>query len=156
LQLSKWFTDKTSLIAGLGVTKEEAEGVVFDIQRVRAFANLDLLFTDQWTGYATVLYVDGDIASTGENDWLKVTSAACSSLPCNAIEPDDAFGGVATNQFAYRLPAKTQIVTLGLNWKIKEGQSIDLSARLLSSKVDTADIQYDDTILRASYLLSFK
>jgi len=154
-QMSRWLTDKTSLIAGLGVTEEEAEGTVFDLERTRAFVNIDLLLTSQWTGFATYVFIDGDVVSTGEGDSLEVINAACPTFPCDALEPDDAFGGIATNQFAYRLMAQTQIVTLGLNWKIKEGQSVDMSIRLLNSTTDYG-IEYDSMLLRASYLISFK
>ena len=144
-QLSKWFTEQTSTLFGIGLTSEEAEGDVFDQQRLRVFANVDLLFTRRWTGFLTLIYVDGDVVSTA----LPTTAIA---NVADAIEPDDAFGA---GRLAYRLDATSVITTLGLNYRLEHGKSLDFTARSLSAKTAWG-INYDDLVLRASYLVSFK
>jgi len=151
LQVSKWITDKTSIIAGLSVSKEDADSDVFDLDRTSAFVNLDLLFTNKWTGFITYSVVDGDIVSTGQTGQPPGIRAAA-----EAQAHDSAFDGSITNPYAYRLMAETQIFLLGANWKIKEGQSVDMSARFVDSSADYGGIAYTSQILRLSYLISFR
>ena len=74
----------------------------------------------------------------------------------DAIEPDDAFGGIAVNQFAYRLDAVSHVVTLGYNAAISRNLSLDLSLRYVDSEA-TEDpfIYYDRSIVRASLVGRF-
>jgi len=149
VQLAKSLTDVMRLDTGIGYTEEEAEGEVFDLSRWRIFANVDTLLTARWAVFLTYVYVDGDVVSTSSAD-IVIGRVA------DAIEPDDAFGGVATNQFAYRIDAVSHLATLGINYKINHHSSIDLSARYLNSTAkEESALSYDDVLLRAGYLFAF-
>ena len=83
---------------------------------------------------------------------LKISDmVACWS---EAIEPDDAFGGVAFNQFAYRLEANSNVITLGYNRIMTRSMSIDVSYRFIDSEA-AGDVYYERQILRASLLGRF-
>ena len=145
------FTELTSAVFGVGYSVEEAEGVVFDQARARLFGNLDLMLSARDTLFATLIYLDGDVASTGTSDSLELTNAA------EVLEPDDAFGdGSVTGPVAYRLDATTIVLSLGYNHVLTKKESLDVSARFLSSAASDADIDYQSLSLRASYLLRFK
>lgn len=149
LQLMKPLTDVMTMVTGLGYTDEEAEGDVFDLERARFFINLDTLITRKWTVFATYVLVDGDVVSTAS------PSPGIGGI-ADAIEPDDAFGGIASNQFAYRIDALSHLLTLGLNRQINHSSSIDFSIRYLNSTADKdSSFSYDDLLIRAAYLFAF-
>ena len=148
-QLMKPLTDAMTMIIGLGYSDEEAEGDVFDLERARFFINLDTLITRKWTVFATYVLVDGDVVSTSS------PSPGIGGI-ADAIEPDDAFGGIASNQFAYRIDALSHLLTLGINRQINHSSSIDFSVRYLNSTADKdSSFKYDDLLLRAAYLFAF-
>ncbi|MDH3714008.1 MAG: hypothetical protein OET44_09205 [Gammaproteobacteria bacterium] len=144
--VAKRFTDRIFSTFGLGYKKRESESDVFDTESARIFGNLDWLLTDQLVSYATLQYVVGDVVSTARPT-LDIINAA------QAIEPDDAFGGVQTGRFAYKLSADTALLTLGLNYGINRANSLDASVELLSSDADA--IQYERAVIRLSYLVVF-
>jgi hypothetical protein len=75
----------------------------------------------------------------------------------DAIEPDDAFGGIEANQFTCRLKADTVVLTMGYNHIFTRDLSFDVSARFVDPEViDDSDITYQRTIIRASLLGRFQ
>ena len=149
LELNRWLSSALNLTAGMKLRNQESQSRVFDTSEFLMFANLDLELSRRHLLYFTYHYISGDIVSSA-TPRLKIINAA------DAIEPDDAFGGVALNQFAYRLDADSQVMTLGYNAGLSGKLSLDLSLRIIDS-VATADdsIYYDRMILRASLVGRF-
>lgn len=147
--LNKWVTNTINMTAGLGYNWQESKSETYDTTQTRLFINFDTNFSKTALVYTTLTYVTGDVVSSA-SPTLDIINAA------DAIEPDDAFGGVVTNQFAYRLDAETLLITLGFNKIMTPDLSLDFSARFVDTeaKADTA-IGYDRTILRASLLGRF-
>ena len=147
--LNKWITNTINMTTGVDFNARESKSDVFDTQDARLFINFDTNFSSTDLVYTTLTYITGDTVSSA-TPTLGIINVA------DAIEPDDAFGGFAANQFAYRLKADTIVVTLGYNRILTRDLSVDLSARYVESEAkDDSDIMYDRTILRASLLGRF-
>jgi len=148
-ELNKWITNSISMTAGLGFSQRESVSEVFDTSESRIFINFDAGFSQADLIYTTLALFTGDRVSSA-TPTLGIVNAS------DAIEPDDAFGGVAANQFAYRIDAETVLFTLGYNRILTQGLSVDLSARYVDSEAREDDeITYDRTILRASLIGRF-
>jgi len=147
--LNKWITDTINMTTGVGWNAQESKSEVFDTSEARIFINFDTNFSRTDLVYTTFTYITGDTVSSATPS-LGIINVA------DAIEPDDAFGGIDANQFAYRLEADTVVLTLGYNRIFTRDLSFDLSARFVESEAkDDGDITYDRTIIRASLLGRF-
>jgi len=147
--LNKWITDTINMTTGVGLNTQESKSEVFDTSDARIFVNFDTNFSKTDLVYTTLTYITGDTVSSATPSLGIINVAA-------AIEPDDAFGGIDANQFAYRLDANTAVLTLGYNRVFTRDLSFDLSARFVESEAkDDGDIYYDRTIIRASLLGRF-
>jgi len=147
--LNKWLTTTINMTLGLGYRARESKSEVFDTRDARIFLNFDTNFSNTDLVYTTFTYINGDTVSSATPS-LGIVNAA------DAIEPDDAFGGIETNQFAYRLKANTVVFTLGYNRILTRDLSLDFSARYIESEsTKDSSIGYDRTILRASLLGRF-
>ena len=148
-EINKWLTTTLNTTFGLGIKTRESVSDVFDLDEARMFANLDINFSDDDLIYTTLSYIQGDTVSSATPS-LGIINAS------DAIEPDDAFGGIDANQFAYRLDSQTWVLTLGYNRILNRDLSLDLSARFVDSEArEDEDIYYERTILRASLLGRF-
>lgn len=124
-----------------------AKGRVFDTSGQGAGLTLNWMVTPVISTQAGFEYWDGD-ATSSASPTAKIARAA------EEIEPDDAFGGIDANQFAYRLDARTRIATLGANWRIARDWALD--AQLQSISVDGHfDNQYDRLIGTVGLLVRF-
>ncbi len=147
--LNKWITDTINMTTGVGWNAQESKSEVFDTSEARIFVNFDTNFSSTDLIYTTFSYITGDTVSSATPS-VGIVDVA------DAIEPDDAFGGIDANQFAYRLKADTVVLTLGYNRIFTPDLSFDLSARFVESEAqDDGDISYDRTIIRASLLGRF-
>jgi len=147
--LNKWISNTINMTAGLDYRQRESVSEVYDNSEIRIFVNFDAEFSRADLVYTTLTLITGDKVSGG-TPTLGVINVA------DAIEPDDAFGGVATNQFAYRIDADSVVFTLGYNRILTQGLSFDISARFVDSEArKDEDISYDRTILKASLLGRF-
>jgi len=147
--LNKWITDTINMTTGLGYKLRESKSEVFDTTEARIFLNFDTNFSKTDLLYTTFTYITGDSVSSA-TPTVDIINVA------DAIEPDDAFGGVATNQFAYRIDSNTLVFTVGYNKILSRSISLDVSARFVDTeaKQDSA-VGYQRTILRASLLGRF-
>jgi hypothetical protein len=140
----------TTLISAKAELKgfhRRAEGRVFDISGQGAGLTLNWLITPVISTQAGFEYWTGDATSSAAPS-ARIARAA------DEIEPDDAFGGLEANQFAYRLDARTRIATLGANWRIARDWALD--AQLQSISVDgDFDNQYDRLIGVVGLLVRF-
>ena len=148
-ELNKWVTDTINMTAGLGIRERQSVSEVYDLSEVRIFINFDTNFSKRDLTYTTFAFISGDTVSSAEPT-LAIINAA------DAIEPDDAFGGIDANQFAYRIDSDTVVITLGYNRILTSDLSLDLSVRFVDSESTRDDeIGYERTILRASLLGRF-
>lgn len=148
-ELNKWLTNTINMTAGIGLKQRESVSEVYDLSETRLFVNLDTNLSKTDLIYTTLTYITGDTVSSATPS-LDIINAA------DAIEPDDAFGGIDANQFAYRIEADTVVLTVGYNRIFTPDISFDLSARLVRSEAEADDsIYYERTILRASLLGRF-
>lgn len=141
-------TDRLVGRAGFRVSRREADDFdTFDNDRINLFVNGDLRMSSRNVLYGTYIFSMGDVVSTAEPT-LKIINAA------EVIEPDDAFGGLLSNRFAYRLDAEVHIVTVGWNRSLGPNRSLDLSAQGLAALAD-GDNDYERGQIRFSYLHRF-
>lgn len=142
--VSKWLTSKVNVTGGIDVTVQQAEGTVFDTDSARVFVNLDYLLQSNTILYSTAAFIYGDTVSTGPPSLDAINEA-------DAIELDDAFGGdkVVPNQLAYRLEAKTAVLTIGANIPLTNTLSLDISVRGIHADAD-GNNEYDRGIASIS------
>lgn len=145
--LNRWLTNRLNMTIGLGYRVSDSKSRAFDTEQVRLFGNLDLNYSKTGLLYGTYAYATGDIVSSA-SPTLDIINAA------EEIEPDDAFGGIEFNQFAYRLEADTHVITVGYNEIITRGTSFDVSLRYVDSDA-SGDIGYERALLRVSLLGRF-
>jgi hypothetical protein len=114
--------------------------------------NLDYALAAKSTLYLGIEYRRGQSVSSALPELAFVDIA-------QAIVRDDAFDD---GRGAYRLKAKTGIVTLGFSHGLKEDQSLDLSLRWVQSTAldkptfpGAGTIRYYDTQVSVAYLLRF-
>jgi FimV-like protein len=147
--LNKWITNTINMTTGVGLNAQESKSEVFDTSEARIFINFDTNFSKTDLVYTTLTYIIGDTVSSATPS-LGIINIA------EAIEADDAFGGIEANQFAYRFNADTRVLTLGYNRIFTPDLSLDVSARFVDSEAqDDGDITYERTIFRASLLGRF-
>ena len=144
---NKRITTAMRLTSGIGFNARESKSEVFDTRESRIFINLDLNLSRSVLIYTTYSFITGDIVSSATPS-LEFINAA------DAIEPDDAFGGSAFNQFAYKLDADTNAIALGYNHILTRSISMDLSYQFVDSQA-AGEIEYERNILRASLLGRF-
>lgn len=116
--LLQQLTTEVSGRVSLNASWRDADSEVFDLGSKSVGGHLD------WTATPRLLlsigydFHDGRVVSSG-TPTLAVVRVA------EAIEPDDAFGGRARNQFAYRLHAQTHAATAGMNIALSRRLSFD-------------------------------
>lgn len=104
---------------------------VFDTRGGSLGLNLDWLPARGITVYGGYQYYRGDVVSTATSPGdFRIIRAA------DVIEADDAFGGFAASQLAYRLPAYSHIGTLGMNYPLSRRWSVDVQGRYIDTHAD--------------------
>ncbi len=145
--MNKWLTTTINMTTGVGYKLRESKSKVFDTREARAFINLDVDISRVAVIYGTYTYLTGDIVSSATPSLQFINWS-------DAIEPDDAFGGVVFNQFAYRLDADTNVITLGYNRILTRSASVDFSYQFVDTEA-VGGIYYEREIIRASLLGRF-
>jgi hypothetical protein len=131
----------------LGVSRRESDGAVFDVSGVSASVNLDWVPVPRATVYTGYQYYAGGVTSTA-------TPTLWIGLAAEAIEADDAFGGLAGGLLAYRLDAKAQIATLGFNYALSRKLSADLQGQYITTRADARN-EYERMAAVLSLLARF-
>jgi len=148
-EMNKWLTTTINMTLGIGYNLRDSVSEVYDLRDARAFVNFDTNFSKTDLVYTTLTLITGDTVSSA-TPTLDIINAS------DAIEPDDAFGGVDANQFAYRIDSNTALITIGYNRILTQNMSLDLSARYVDSTAKADDnIYYNRTIVRVSLLGRF-
>lgn len=120
-------TTDISVRVGGTYAERHSKSSVFDLRGQTATLDLDWQLTSSLTSYLGYGFRYGDVFSTGEPT-LKVVEAA------KVIEADDAFGGAAANEFAYRFMGHSQTGTLGLNYAFSPRFSVDLQGTDINTR----------------------
>ncbi len=148
-ELTKWLTNTLNMTTGIGFKTRESKSETYDTEEIRFFVNLDTNLSKTDLIYTTFTYITGDTVSSA-TPTLDIINVS------DSIEADDAFGGVDSNQFAYRIDSETFVVTVGYNKIYSPDLSFDFSVRLVDTEAkDDSSIGYDRTIFRASLLGRF-
>jgi len=125
--VSEELTTELSARVGGSFSERDSDSRVFDLRGQSASLNLDWLATRSLTAYLGYEYRYGDVFSSGQPT-LKIVRAA------EVIEIDDAFGGEAAGEFAYRFKGHSQIGTLGFNYAFSPRFSIDLQGQDINTR----------------------
>lgn len=125
----------------------ESEGRVFDLSGQAASVSVNWMITPVVSSIVGFEYQTGDATSSAAPN-ARIARAA------EEIEPDDAFGGIANNQFAYRIDARTRIATAGLNWRFAPDWAVDAQVQSISVDGDFGN-QYDRLIGVIGLLVRF-
>jgi hypothetical protein len=147
LSFNKNLTDRVVTTVIISGTVRDSDSLVFDTRDGSALLNIDYQLRGGSAWYLSYNFLGGDTVSTGAPT-LQILDAA------KAVVADDAFGGAAANQFAYRIHAYTHVVTLGFNFSIAVHHALDLSARYAHADADN-DLTYDRTLYSVAYLARF-
>ena len=132
----------------LGASRRESDGFVYDLSGYSASMNLDWVPAPHMVVYTGYQYYVGDVASTASAASFWIVEAA------EAIEADDAFGGLAGGLLAYRLDARAQITTLGFNYAFGRKLSADVQGQYISTRA-TSRIDYERMVGVVSLLARF-
>lgn len=142
-QLTTQLTGRLALTAN----RRESDGLVFDLSGYSASINVDWTPAPRSTVYGTWQFYDGGVTSTA-------TPSLAVGLAAEAIEPDDAFGGLAGGLRAYRLDATAHIFTLGYNFAITRKLSADVQGQYVATSADYG-IEYQRAVGVVSLLARF-
>lgn len=140
-------TTKLSLRAEVKGFHRRSEGRVFDLSGQSAVLSLGWAPLPRLSASLGFEYQTGDTFSSASPS-LRIVQAA------EVIEPDDAFGGTDANQFAYRIDARTRIVTAGVNWRLARDLAVDAQLQSVSVDADFGN-QYDRIIAVIGLLKRF-
>lgn len=140
-------TTNVSLRTELKGFHRRSEGRVFDLSGQSAGLSLSWAPSPRLSGSLGFEYQTGDATSSASPS-LRIVQAA------EVIEADDAFGGVDANQFAYRIDARTRIVTAGVNWRLARDLAVDAQLQSVSVDADFGN-QYDRLIAVVGLLKRF-
>ena len=145
-------TDVVDFFGAVGYNIRDGKSKVFDLQDWSGRVNFDYALAAKSTLYLGLEYRRGQSVSSALPELAFVDIA-------QAIVRDDAFDD---GRGAYRLKAKTGIVTLGFSHGLKEDQSLDVSLRYVQSTAldkptfpGAGTIRYYDTQVSVAYLLRF-
>jgi hypothetical protein len=140
-------TTALSIRAELKGFHREAEGRVFDVSGQAAALSLNWMLSPVFSTSAGFEYQTGDATSSAAPS-ARIAQAA------EEIEPDDAFGGIDGNQFAYRIDARTRIASAGFNWRLSRDWALDAQLQSVSVDGDFGN-QYDRLIGVVGILVRF-
>jgi hypothetical protein len=122
----------------------EARGRAFDTDAHSLALDLDWRPAHAWTLYVGYQRRDGDLVSTSRPlAWL--------ASYASAVDDDDAF---APGEYAYRLDAETDILTLGINRAWSPSFALDLQAQSIDA-VAGGGVRYERQRISLGALLRF-
>lgn len=141
-------TDRIALVGQYTFKLRDSDGLTYDTVNNSYVINLDYLLGQHSTLYYAFNAAVGDITASG-NPSLEVANAL------DEVEADDAFGGAAANQFAYRFAGSALVNTFGYNLSLGKKAAVDVSWRVINSETDDGSVAYQRNQLLVSYLRRF-
>lgn len=166
LRVSRQFTDRIALAAGAARSERVAEGLVFDLEQTKYFAQLDYRVPNLFHTYLAYYSIDGDVHT------ISSVAPADYGNSYDAVEWDPAFSMV-NRRWAYRLDARTDVLRLGFGFSVDGNNSIDVSLDDIGSESSGSgaygstpgapgygggggnSLTYDATIIAAGYFHRF-
>jgi len=124
---------------GIQTAVRDAETDVFDTTKTTLFLTANLSPSPRVVFRTGFRYVIGDEVSTATPSLNIVNNA-------KVIEPDEAFGGVPENRFAYLIEANSVIAEAGVGFSVTGSVKADLLYRFVSTEAD-GDISYERSIV---------
>lgn len=147
--MNKWLTTTINLSSAYTMKVREAETEVFDTRENQIMLNLDVDISSRQLIYLSYHFIDGDVVTSA-------TPKPSTYDIAQVSEQDDAFKGLTTNQWAYRIDARSQVFTVGYNAAVNRQLSVDISYQTIDSQATESDqVYYDRGIIRASVLGRF-
>lgn len=136
----------------------DSESRVYDNQQSRAFLHLDYTWSDNLSLYSGYSYLVGDIVTSAQSEYCNGLTATSVYYLLNAaqeVEQDSILNAsYCGNWISYRLPATSQVLTLGANLGFGHSSSIDLSWLYATIEADAGN-RYQRNILQVNYLKAF-
>ena len=124
---------------GVQAAVTDAETKVFDTTKLTLFVTANFSPMPRLVLRTGLRYVTGDEVSTATPTINIVNNA-------EVIEPDEAFGGVPEQRFAYLLGANSAIAEAGVGYEITGTIQANLLYRFVSTEAD-GDISYDRSLI---------
>lgn len=156
--VTRRLTDRLTMTLGGEYRKRDSEGSVWDLEDARLFFNADLMLGQRLAAYGTFSRINGDVASSAQRSFCN--GAVARDIfdlidAATAIEKDEAYNAAFCGDWvAYRLDARSNVYTLGLNYALGHAMALDLS--VLDAAVEgSSDNSYDRRVYRATLLKRF-
>ncbi|MFZ5560033.1 MAG: hypothetical protein ACOY41_00650 [Pseudomonadota bacterium] len=150
--------DRTLFSYGVEAQERHSDGTVFDTSHGRLFLNADFELSRAWNAYTAWSWLHGDTFSSAQREFCNGVAAndiIGLLLASEEFESDEGLNEAYCGQWiAYRLPAETHVVTLGLNHVFSHRLSADFSAQGVRVN-GKGDNDYDRLLLRAGLLMRF-
>lgn len=154
-EASKRMTDRLALRAFVRSERRESDDVparvvpfiranVFDLSSRSAGIGADFAYDTRYLVSVGYAWHRGDIVSTTQRN-LPIFLAS------SAIAPDPVFGD---NTYAYTMPARTQVFSIGVSRELGRQASLSLGYEYRDSRAD-GGIEYSGNLFRATYLYGF-
>lgn len=128
--------------------QRDSDSRVFDLQQRWLAVDLEW---QPWSAARLALgwqLQDGDTVATAPTGFGVVRSA-------DQVEPDEAYGGMAGNRYAYRLKARTQVGSLGFNYRLSQQLSLDTQLQHAQARSERWDTRYRRWVLNTGLLWRF-
>ena len=156
--VTRRLTDRLTLTVGGEYRKRDSEGSVWDLEDGRGFLNADLMLNQRAAIYGTYSRINGDVASSAQRSFCNgsvATDIFDLVDAATAIEKDEAYNSAFCGEWvAYRLDARSNVLTLGFNYALGHSMALDLSA--LDADVEgSSDNSYQRRLYRATLLKRF-
>jgi hypothetical protein len=170
LRLSRQYTDRIALAFGAAQSERTADGLVFDLEQTRYFAQLDYRLPNRFQTYLAWYSISGDVYSISP---VAPADYGGGAGFYEATEIDPAFSGL-NPWWAYRLDASTDVLRFGFSISIDGNNSFDISMDDVSSETSNpvindssgssgsgygggggARLAYDTKIIAVSYFHRF-
>lgn len=163
LYLIEPVTTQISVRLEAQLARRDSASRVFDTDETAFGVSVDWMPTRWLTAYLGYRHAAGDIVVTARGGGVAPKSYHLLYLagPAAAIEPDDAYADGDDDDadsyddwLAYRLEARTQVITLGCNVPLGAGIALDVQAQSAAAELDSG-YSYDRTLGAVSLLLRF-
>lgn len=148
LTLQQPLTTQVSVRLSAMQTERKADSGIFDNRQNSAAADFEWQAADALRFNIGFQFQEGDSVSTAAPT-LKILLAA------EEVQPDDAFGGIAADRYAYRIPAHTRIGSIGFNYALSPAFSLDTQVLYARASSDRWDTHYQRWIANTGLLWKF-
>lgn len=155
---SRRINDRIMAAYGFEGVQRKSNGTVFDTTHSRAFLNMDFELTKDVAAYGSYSYLRGDTFSSAQLSFCNgavATDIFGLISASSALESDEALNQKLCGSWvAYRLPATTHALTLGVNKSFGHKLSLDVSVQEVLVHAKGGN-DYQRMLVRAGLLTRF-